>query len=424
MHQDGYTEYIKQSDAKIKFANWIFKEYDPDKETQVQKNFLNEWLKDKSRREYDRIDFVPDLEECGSRTYNLFKGFNAEKYKPEVKLTHDQILVKTERIRQHIKYLTSGCEDFLLKFMSHMIQYPHIKSDVAILFRDMGELLRNGGGTGKNLLFEFFGNRVIGEDYTYVIGDNKEMYGSFNSLFEGKILVIVEEASGENHTNNDVLKSKITSKKLNVNKKNVPQYQVQDFSNYIIFTNSRNPLPVKQGNRRIAVFDVDQSMRGNEEYFNNLVKDLQDDSVTWAFYQFLKTYPTYTSSIQFQNAIPNTSALIEVRMLNAPIYLKWIISLVRTGKLIDGGIQDLYDNFKNWVKQNKESKEDSIISLTQFGLSLKNSQDANKDYCIMEQGFKIRTSSNQQMYWNIEGVVDGLKNLHLINDDFVYVETE
>ena len=44
------------------------------------------------------------------------------------------------------------------------------------------------------------------------------MYGDFNSQFEGKLLVIVEEASSkENHGNNDILKSKITSKKINVN---------------------------------------------------------------------------------------------------------------------------------------------------------------------------------------------------------------
>ena len=54
----------------------------------------------------------------------------------------------------------------------------------------MGELLQEGGGTGKNLFVEFFGNEIIGEDYFYVVGDNREMYGTFNSQFEAVVITI------------------------------------------------------------------------------------------------------------------------------------------------------------------------------------------------------------------------------------------
>ena len=47
----------------------------------------------------------------------------------------------------------------------------------------MSELLQEGGGTGKNLFVELFGNEIIGEDYFYVVGDNRELYGNFNSQF-------------------------------------------------------------------------------------------------------------------------------------------------------------------------------------------------------------------------------------------------
>ena len=67
---------------------------------------------------------------------------------------------------------------------------------------------------GQEPFVEFFGNEIIGEDYFYVVGDNRELYGNFNSQFEAKLLFMVEEASSrENHSNHDILKSKITTKK-------------------------------------------------------------------------------------------------------------------------------------------------------------------------------------------------------------------
>jgi hypothetical protein len=119
-------------------------------------------------------------------------------------------------------YLTKGNNGFLLKLFANIIQNPDKKAEVAALIRDEGDLLTEGGGTGKNILIEIFGNQIIGEDYCIVVGDNKELYTNFNSLFEGKLLVFVEEAcSKDNHSNNDNLKSRITSKKSNINKKMV-----------------------------------------------------------------------------------------------------------------------------------------------------------------------------------------------------------
>ena len=174
------------------------------------------------------------------------------------------------------------------------------KNEVGILLRDIGGLLTEGGGTGKNLLLEWIGNEIFGEDYFYVVGDNRELYGTFNSQFEAKMLIMVEEASSkENHSNHDMLKAKITAKKQrrNVNKKGVQQYQVRDLAEFLFCSNNRNPLPVKQGNRRMAVFDTNPVMRGVEWYFTQLAKHLENPLTKWAFYQFLSTSPIYETCI-------------------------------------------------------------------------------------------------------------------------------
>lgn len=422
IHSDGYVEYIKPNDMKTRLRNNNYKEYVPETDKYVKKYFYDSWLDDSERATFERIDFNPDIENCPPTIYNLFKGFKAEKFKPETPMTNIEIASLVKPILRHIDYLTTGNQIWFIKWLANIIQNPSKKSEVGCLIRDEGGLLLEGGGTGKNLLLEWFGNEILGEEYVYVVGDNKEMYGDFNSQFEGKLLVIVEEASSkENHGNNDILKSKITSKKINVNKKMIAQYSVKDYANWIFCSNNRNPLPIKQGNRRIAVCDTNPEMRGNIQYFTALDACLGNPMVKWAFYQYLKTVKTYSSPIEFQNSIPNTAAYREVRMLNAPLYLKWILYELRNGTLKNGTTTELYEEFRCWIKRNREGNEESMIGMTAFGLLLNKSKEANNDYVLEEQGNKAKNSKGCMfMDWNIEGVIKGLQNLFLLEKDFKY----
>ncbi len=44
----------------------------------VERNFFERWWKDKDRRTYDRIIFLPPPLQCPDDVYNLFKGFRAD----------------------------------------------------------------------------------------------------------------------------------------------------------------------------------------------------------------------------------------------------------------------------------------------------------------------------------------------------------
>ena len=340
-------------------------------------------------------------------------------------MTEDEILRLVEPIITHFDYLTSGNSSYLLQWMANIIQTPHIKSEIAPLIRDEGGLILEGGGTGKNIGFEWFGNEILGEEYLHVVGDNKELYTPFNSLFEGKLLVFVEEASGQdNHANADALKAKITSKTINVNKKMVAQYKTRDYTRYVFTSNNRNPMPIKQGNRRFAVFDTNPVKRGDTEYFKKLVKHLDDNDVKWAFYQYLKNMKdTMKTPIDFQKNIPVTKAYKDVRLLNAPLYHKWLVSCLKTGTLKDGSTTELYKTFIKWVENNREGKLDGAITQTAFGLLLSNSKECNKDcdYTITENiGDKHKSHGIMVYHWNIEGLITGLKSIHLLDDNFVY----
>jgi hypothetical protein len=258
----------------------------------------------------------------------------------------------------------------------------------------------------------------LGEDYTIVVGDNDILYGDFNSQFEGKLLVFVEEAEGSaNFKAQDKLKAKITGKKLNVNKKCVAQYDVEDHSNYLFTTNNTNPLPIKMGDRRWGVFDTNAEKRGNIDYFEKLVAHLSKPEVKWAFYQHLKTVETYNSSIKWAKSVPITSAYKEVRQMNAPLYLKWIVNCLQNGDLPNKKIGDLYNQFREWANETKQKSAGEITNITAFGLLLNGENDG------VELGEKKKSNGCIQMKWDYDRLIDGLKKLYLLEETFTYQPT-
>lgn len=422
MHSDGQMEYLKYSEAKVKYANKHLQVWDDDKQKMVKKKFLELWIEDPKRLQYDRIGFFPNQSLCPPRVYNLFKGFNAEKY--EMDMADYEVDELVEPVLKHLDYITNGYGKWLCTWLANIIQTPDKKSDIAVLIRDMGGLVIQGGGTGKNLVLEWFGNEILGSEYVHIVGDNRELYGNFNSSFEGKLLVFVEEACGrDNHSNSDTLKSKITNKKMNVNKKCVAQYTVFDYARYAFTTNGRNPMPIRQGDRRWSVYDTDPSMRGNTEYFEKLDNHLNDPRVKWAFYQYLKRIDIPNNPIQFQKSVPITSAYTDIRLMNAPQYHKWLIHKLKTRSLCDGYTSELYKDFRNWISEFKEKDNDTVISQTMFGSLLSNAKEVQREeYSIDVYGNKTQKGSNRLMYmeWNIPALVEGFKDIYLLDKSFIY----
>jgi len=417
VHEDGYVEYMPERQAKLKFANWRI--WELDMKTCEYKNvpFLDKYVADPNRVVYDRIDFNPNLSESPKRIYNLFDGFEVEKIKDKIVVENKAIMrEKIQPLIEHMHYLTGGHEEYLIKWLAFIIQHPYMKTQVSLLFRDQAGLLSEGGGTGKNQFFERLCARLIGEKYAYFVDDNAELYNSFNSLFEGKLLVFVEEASGKaNHQNSDTLKSKITKKKTNVNKKSVAQYTVNDYCNYVMCTNNSNPIPISKGDRRWAVFDVNPEKRGDQGYFEKLISALEDDEVIQYFYHYLKyEVKTYKDSFELSTNVPDTDAYREIKFMNAPIHLKFLISLLYKGELKKEYFsRELYEQFKLWYAENKPGKESEILTETGFGSILKK----NDEEIIIDNK---RTEKGIKYSMDIPKIIAGLQKIKLLNDGFMY----
>ena len=151
---NGKLEYLELPKAKVKFAPLKFQEWCDTKEQMVEVKFLDRWVEDKDRLFYENVGFYPEVSVCPPKTYNLFRGFNAEKYRPDTPLTKEQIAEYIDPIVKHFNLLTSGNADFIVKWCAKIIQFPNIKSDLALLIRDVCGLLSEGGGTGGHAMFD------------------------------------------------------------------------------------------------------------------------------------------------------------------------------------------------------------------------------------------------------------------------------
>jgi hypothetical protein len=301
-----------------------------------------------------------------------------------------------------------------MKCLGAIIQTPWIKTEIANYIRDEGELTRSGGGVGKNLAFDFFGRKILGDKYYYVVSDNSELYGSFNGMFEGKLLILVEEANGTDNLKNSAgLKSRISKKKITVNKKGKDQYQLNDYTNYVFTTNQINAIPIQKEDRRFVVYDADTSMRGNKQYFKNLVKEMEKEEVIYSFYYYLKNIETYDNPVDFRDSMPITNAYRDIRRMNTPIILRWLSNLETLNKVIkENKGNDLYDNYSNWIINNREGSGESILTQTKFGTMLSKSSAFEKK----------RSASGVVYVGKPDILLKDLKELYLIDDSIIYNE--
>jgi hypothetical protein len=421
--QDGHRLEYKMAEARIVFANLKVNKLNP-KTMEVQKMpFLNEWVEDTERRDYERCDFIPNIAKCPESVFNLFKGFAIEDtYHKEVyengEITHEEMMELIAPIIRHNEILCGGDATFYHKWEANIIQNPDIKSDVAMFFRDKGGLLFEGGGTGKNFKMDWFGRKILGDQYYIVVDDNSLLYGAFNSVFEGKLLVFVEEAAGkDNHNNADTLKSKITKKRAPIKKKMIAEYEVNDYARWIFGSNNPNPIPIKQGDRRFAMYDVATTHRGDKAYFDALAEAMENPRVQCAYYQFLKTLDIWRKPIDFQLGRPITEAYIDIRQMNAPAHMKWLRYELRRGTLPEeSGARELYERFCSWYAKSKGREPERLLTETAFGKLMKEAfvSEAEPELGAVALSDYRHTMSGMTHKFNFKYLIESLVKLHLL----------
>jgi hypothetical protein len=272
-------------------------------------SFIPLWMKSIEKQSYSTLDFLP---KCNTRDniFNLFNGFVYENDNKEYELE------KIQPFLDHIKYLCSDEEhvfNYVLDWISHIIQKPSRKTESAIVFYSHKE------GIGKNIFTQLLEKIFNG----YVANDMKleGLVGKFNSMLKGKLLVIADEVAPTAKELNNELKNIITRHEINIEYKGQEPIKMKDCSNFIFTTNNEMAFRVSEEDRRYCLIEC-PLIKKDAVYFDNLYKLIEDDSMVKQFFNFLLVRDI--SKVNIRN-IPITEYKKRNMVHNLPSHIKMII---------------------------------------------------------------------------------------------------
>jgi len=270
-----------------------------------------------SVQKVDHMRFVPRLE-TGAVLYDEFGMTGVNTYrKPVTKpvagdvqpfLDHLQKLVPLEHDRAVV-----------LAFLAQCVQRPGVKIKWALVLQSME-------GAGKTI-FEQVMQAALGISYVYSPAPREltEGGGKFNGWMRNKLMILINEIkTDEKRELIEVMKPWITEYRIEMQNKGADQQMSDNPTNFLMFTNYKDAVPVNASSRRYAiVFSQIQKisdlqrleMTGN--YFSNLYRWSTGGGAS-AVAEWLMRYPVppeLDSEINATRA-PETSATLEAIALS------------------------------------------------------------------------------------------------------------
>mgnify|MGYP003653927101 CR=1 FL=1 len=332
-----------------------------------QSKFLDIWTDDEDIKLYNDLDFIPyPLNENDTyyKYFNLYTGLRAENELKEISSTGD-----ISKIQKHLFYLCGEDEtntDYMLDLLAHRVQYPGILPQVAVV-------MRSPQGSGKNIFFDWMGNYILGKKY-YVCSANPESFlGRFNCGLKNKLLCVMNEVSGgDTFGKGGRLKEFITENTIDYEAKGVNKIEIRNCALLLFFTNHEQPLEIEHTDRRFVVFDCSKTTitLKKEGYFTDLVKDMKDETVQKAFYDYLMKRDIERNH-DFQGKKPQTKAYLHMKEWSIPPiikFCKWFYDNSFDKDFNNVKTKQLYDRFLDFKE---ETKVKSDLNSFQFTNKLK-----------------------------------------------------
>ena len=337
---NGDVEFISQTELKQRYAE--------------KGEFINIWLKDDTKRIYQKIIFKPDAtEEENKENYNLFNGFRGSKLSNNQNIDID---AKQTVINKFLEFLNlfSGNKNYKnidkLKNISLKLVIAYIVKIVKYKQRPkMSFVCRSvriqgvGKGTFYNLLCA-----LIGELYCCETSEINDLFGNFNDSRVNKILIAVDECSGSDSFKfTGKLKNAITENKFTANPKYGKKYELDNYNSFLFFSNNERCVCVEIGNRRFWVIDIPKC---SDPKFLKLINEeiIANDESIKIIYDYLlndaeKDFDINVNTFNFEEYIRNNEN-------NSTKNLKQVYA------------KDLFfiDFFENKIKDKTDTNDENI----------------------------------------------------------------
>lgn len=301
------------------------------------------WMTRPSRREYDAVVFSPQ-KDLGPRWYNLWRGFAVE---PAETGDHPSVAAFLEHALDNVCRGDKALCHWLIGFFAHLVQKPHEKPPVALVFKGRK-------GVGKNALVERVG-ALLGQHFM-VADDDRYLLGNFNSHLENNLFFVLDEASwaGDKRAEGR-LKGLITGERHTIERKGFESYRVRNLTRVAIIGNEDWIVPASQDERRFAVFNVGEGRRQDRKFFIDMRVGMEKGGYS-NLLRFLLDYDI--SDLDLGDA-PQTEGLVQQKHASLGPVEEWWLDCLRSNELHGSGFEGdlpphipknrIHEAFKRWA---------------------------------------------------------------------------
>lgn len=154
--------------------------------------------------------------------------------------------------------------DYTLNWLAHLMQKPFDLPGVGLIFT-------GSKGVGKDTLWDFFMEFVIGQIYSFNYTDTKMFFEKHDTNLMNKFLIKLEEADSKVCLENaNILKGRITGSSLTFNPKNSKSIKAENYTRYVLTTNGTCPVETSNGERRFVIIPCSSEKKGDRDYWNKI----------------------------------------------------------------------------------------------------------------------------------------------------------
>lgn len=304
------------------------------------------WMKHPKRNSYPEGTTLMANGDAPDGFYNLWTGWGVEPKAGDWSL-----------MRGHIKDIVCKgdpvAERYLMGWMARAVQKPEVQGETAVVLRgDKG----TGKGTIGNALVNMFGGHSLH------LSKSEQLVGRFNAHLRTAVMVFADEAffAGD-RKNEGTLKALITEAQVTIEPKGVDLSTAKNRTHLFMATNSDWAVPASSEERRYFVVDVSPARRGDFKYFGAIKKELTNGGLAAMLHDLLE-YDLREFNVR---DIPQTSALLDQKVLSLTGVDKWLYDCLQSGQVPDG-----WDSHVDWdhkgVKIRKNNAYEAFTNKANF----------------------------------------------------------
>lgn len=222
---------------------------------------------------------------------------------------------------------------WLLNWCAALVQNPGQHAWTALI-------LRGGQGTGKG----FFAHDLLGglfdrRHYVHIY-NREQFYGRFNDILSGRCLVFLDEATwGGDKTDAGVLKGRVTSDDLLIERKHLPALTERSMLHMILASNEDWPVGIDRDDRRFAAFNLSNEHANQSAYFTPLYQELKDGGQAGFLHDLLNS----SVDDDMLRHPPSTVDKDELKIRSLPAEAAWWLDRLNEGKTLQ--------NEKGWKQR-------------------------------------------------------------------------